>query len=528
MTPPASPPAARRGRSLRSELMLWQLGTLLLVMLALGGGTVLFTERYLRAQFFDIRQSQAEGVLHGSDLPLVLQDVQADEATRDDWLTLWREQAGAALLAGWNERGELSFDALTPELAQAFIGERGQPIFADGEGIKTVGGQPYYWRGETLVAGQHEAGRAVVAFSVPSRTSLLRAILRQHVPLTLGVLTLALLSSWLLWRRLRRTLLDLEPADIAALTVRQGQLLSTVPDAVMLLDEGGAVTVANAPALAALNLAQVPAPLHGVWPELARWQPQEEVRRWPLPLGGRVVLVNVTPLAGGGRLVAFTDREEATRLAEQLTDTRRFVDAVRARAHEYGNRLHIIAGFLQLGQSSEALRVIQEELDAEAGLNQTLSGIAEPRVAALLAGKVARAHELRVALSISPESEVPPLTPVQSDALVTALGNYIENALDVLDEAGEVRVDIGLDPDGLSAEVRDNGPGVPANLNPFTAGQTTKGRGRGHGLAGVAALVQAVGGEVWHERQGRWTVFGVNLPLDSLGVPPTPAPIMEP
>ena len=100
--------------------------------------------------------------------------------------------------------------------------------------------------------------------------------------------------------------------------------------------------------------------------------------------------------------------------------------------------------------------------------------------------------------------------------------------LKVLDEAGEVRVDIGLDPDGLSAEVRDNGPGVPANLNPFTAGQTTKGRGRGHGLAGVAALVQAVGGEVWHERQGGWTVFGVNLPLDSLGVPPTPAPIMEP
>lgn len=495
--------------------MLWQLGTVLLVTLGLGIGTLLFTERYIRGQFLDIRRSQAEGVLHGSDLPLALQDTAADEATRDGWMTAWREQSGAALLAGWAE-GEgpgLSFDALSPELAQAFIGEQGEPLFSDGEGLRTVEGQPYYWRGETLFSGQREAGRAVVAFSVPSRTSLLWAILRAHLPPTLGVLGLALLSSWWLWRRLRRTLLDLEPADIAALTVRQGQLLGTVPDAVMLLDAGGAVTLANAPAAAALDLTRLPAALGDVWPELARWSPHEEVRRWPLPLGGRVVLVNVTPLAGGGRVVAFTDREEATRLAEQLTDTRRFVDAVRARAHEYGNRLHIVAGFLQLGQHTEALRVIQDELDAEAGLNQALSGIAEPRVAALLAGKVARAQELRASLTITPGSEVPPLKPAPSDALVTALGNFIENALEALGDAGEVRVDLGHDPDGLSAEVRDNGPGVPAGLDPFAAGRSTRGSGRGHGLSAAAALVQAVGGEVWHERQGEWTVFGVNLPL---------------
>lgn len=180
----------------------------------------------------------------------------------------------------------------------------------------------------------------------------------------------------------------------------------------------------------------------------------------------------------------FTDREEATRLAEQLTDSRRFVEAVRARAHEYGNRLHIIAGFLQLGQSAEALKVIQDELDAEAGLHQALAGIVEPRVAALLAGKVARAHELQLTLTVSPDSEVPPLPPVQADALVTALGNFIENAFEVLGDAGEVRVDLGLDPDGLSAEVRENGPGVPADLDPLAPGQTSK--GAGHGGPGVS------------------------------------------
>lgn len=505
----------RRGRSLRAELTLWQLGSLLLIIAALGSGTLLFTEYYVRTQFLEIRKAQAESVLYGSDLALGLQDSGADEQTRDEWMNRWREQGGAALLAGWNERGQMAFDALTPELAQAFIGTRGEPLFADGEGFRTVAGQPYYWRGERLVAGQHSAGRAVVAFPVPSRTGLLRAILRRSLPLLLGVLALALLGSFLLWRRLRRTLLDLEPADIAALTVRQGQLLSTVTDGVVLVDEAGRVTVANAPAAAALRLSKLPASLKQVWPELTQLAPDEELRHWPLPQAGRVMLVNLMPLAGGGHLVTFTDREEATRLAEQLTETRRFVDAARARAHEYGNRLHIIAGFLQLGRSAEALKVIQDELDAEAGLHQALAGIAEPRVAALLAGKVARAHELHLTLSVSPESVVPRLPPVQADALVTALGNFIENAFEALGHAGEVRVDIGRDPDGLSAEVRDNGSGVPTGLNPFARGQTSKGAGRGQGLAGVAALARAAGGEVWHERQGEWTVFGLNLPLDA-------------
>lgn len=510
---------ARRGRSLRAELLLWQIGTLLLVILALGIGTVLFTERYVTAQFLEVRQAQAEGVLFGSDLPLALQEGGGDEQTQDEWMTRWREQAGAALLAGWNEAGQMAFDAVTPELAQTFIGNQGQPLFADGEGIRMVAGQPYYWRGETLVAGQHSAGRAVVAFSLPARTSLLRAAAQQSLPMMLIVLLLALLGSWALGQRLRRTLLDLEPADIAALALRQGQVLSTVQDSVIALDAGKQITVANAPAAQALSLTRLPAALGDVWPELARLSAQEGMRRQPLPLAGRVVLVNATPLADGGSLVAFTDREEATRLAEQLTDTRRFVEAVRARAHEYGNRLHTIAGFLQLGQPTEALRVIQDELNAEWQLGQALAGVGEPRVAALLAGKVARAHELHLTLTVSPESEVPPLPPDQSDALVTALGNYIENAFDTLEgrAGGEVRVDIGLDPEGLSAEVRDNGPGIPAGLDPFAPGQTSKGAGRGHGLATTAQLARAVGGEAWHERQGDWTVFGLNLPLVPAG-----------
>lgn len=506
---------SRPGRSLRSQLLVWQIGTLLLVILALGIGTLLFTEQYVTAQFMVIRQQQAQGILSDSDLALLLENTTQDTAIRDEWMSNWRETTGAALMVSWNDKQDMAFDALTPELAQAFISESGEPLKADGEGKVTVQGQPYYWKGETLFSGQRKAGLAVVAFALPRRAEVLWQITRQRLPLMGVVVLLALLSSYLLSRQLKRTLLNLEPSEIAALTLRQEQLLGTVTDGVIVLDAADQVTVANAPAAQTLQISALPVPLREVWLE---WPAQTApLRRAPLALRGRVMLVNVTPLPAGGHLVAFTGRQEAAQLAEELTDTRRFVDAMRARAHEYGNRLHVIAGFLQLGRPDEALSIIQGELDTEAELGQALAQIEQPRVAALLAGKMARARELHLTLTLDPDSEVPPdLSPDQADALVTALGNYIENAFEVLSAQsnGQIIVDIGLDPDGLSAEVRDNGPGLPPDFDPFAAGQTTKGTGRGQGLAITAGLAHAVGAEVWHQRRGGWTVFGLNLPTD--------------
>ena len=73
----------------------------------------------------------------------------------------------------------------------------------------------------------------MVAFSLPARTSLLRAAAQQSLPMMLIVLLLALLGSWALGQRLRRTLLDLEPADIAALALRLGS--DVPPDALVRL-----------------------------------------------------------------------------------------------------------------------------------------------------------------------------------------------------------------------------------------------------------------------------------------------------
>ena len=62
--------------------------------------------------------------------------------------------------------------------------------------------------------------------------------------------------------------------------------------------------------------------------------------------------------------------------------------------------------------------------------------------------------------------------------------------------------------------IKDNGPGVPADLLPhmFDPFVTTKREGRGLGLALVAKLARDMGGTVQHMRDGEWTRFRVHLP----------------
>ncbi len=52
-----------------------------------------------------------------------------------------------------------------------------------------------------------------------------------------------------------------------------------------------------------------------------------------------------------GAVAMFKDRTEVKKLAEELTGVKAFVQALRVQTHEHKNKLHTIAGLLQLGAS---------------------------------------------------------------------------------------------------------------------------------------------------------------------------------
>ena len=104
------------------------------------------------------------------------------------------------------------------------------------------------------------------------------------------------------------------------------------------------------------------------------------------------------------------------------------------------------------------------------------------------------------------------------EALSDILSNLLVNAIEALGHGGRVGVELTEQNGALHLSIRDDGPGIPADLQKkiFQPFFTTKPHGTGLGLAIVARRVAEMGGEIrWRSpaRGGRGTVFTVLLPL---------------
>jgi two-component system CitB family sensor kinase len=228
-----------------------------------------------------------------------------------------------------------------------------------------------------------------------------------------------------------------------------------------------------------------------------------------------------------GSVITLRDRTEVVGLLGELNGIKNFADALRAQQHEHANRMHVLAGLLELGRYGEAAQYLAEVSATAAGIAETLrDSIGEPTVVALLLAKVAGASERGVQLRIEASGWAGPdsvgvvaATDIDPSMVVTVLGNLIDNAVDAVagrpGGTGEVRVSmhhhVG---DRLVLEVADNGPGVPDAAVVFVDGYSTKqsDQPRGVGLALVQKLVRRFEGEIAVRNEGG-AVFTVSLPV---------------
>lgn len=321
----------------------------------------------------------------------------------------------------------------------------------------------------------------------------------------------------LLARQIKRQLFGFEPPEIARLLEERTAVLQSVREGIIAIDAGERVTVANQEARRILGL-----PADPTGRPVAELVPQgrlAEVLRsgvaqydQEMLLGERVVVANRVPLRLGGQVagvvMSFRDRTELHRLMGELTAVRRYSEALRAQAHEFNNRLHAVAGLLQLGAVEEALDyLLRTQAQHQHLLDLLARAVPDALVGAIILGKFNRAAELHVRLEVDPASRftrAPAL--LGADLLVTVIGNLLDNAMEAVQDLPEPRrwVRLYLDDTGpvVTLTVADGGPGVPPGLREqvFADGYSTKaGPGRGFGLALVRLLVTQAGGQVWFE-----------------------------
>ena len=189
---------------------------------------------------------------------------------------------------------------------------------------------------------------------------------------------------------------------------------------------------------------------------------------------------------------AATVMRTAQLIAEQrrhVTTLQRLVDSLQAQTHEHANRLHAIGGLLWLGDTAEALDLVQELSEAHLADAATFEGnrSGHPLLGLLWVETIlARQRSIKVELVDLDGLDRLPLTSTQA---VTIVGNLLDNAVDAVaempSERRRVAVSISADAEKARIRIRDWGPGLPDRTRSFTFGHSTKQDHSGRSGAGL-------------------------------------------
>ncbi|MBR8741874.1 sensor histidine kinase [Nocardiopsis sp. MG754419] len=414
----------------------------------------------------------------------------------------------------------------------------------DGTQGRTVRAKVPVFSGGGSVSGDDASGEVVGYVSLGILTSSAADDARAAMPVILAVTVLVLAvgvgGSWALSRQLRTKTHGLEPADITALLESREALLHAVREGVLAVDTHDRVVLVNRPARTMLDLPESAEGRHldeldlsaRVRDIVSGADPGDDLI---LLSGDRVLVANRMPVSirgvESGAVVTLRDRTEVDRLAGELDGARTVTRGLRAQTHEFANRVHTVAGMLELGAHEEARAYLA---DLAATHTRTSSGVAEhvrdPALAALTLAKSAQASERGVDLRLSPMTSVPDRLrgELRSEALLI-LGNLVDNALDAVTQGGWVELlvrlhraaDTDLPHDLLEIRVTDSGHGVADDVAEeiFRYGFTTKasrdGGTRGLGLALVKQVCESRGGSIEMEAPDaeEGAVFTACLPV---------------
>ncbi|MBZ0334048.1 sensor histidine kinase [Marinobacter sp. AL4B] len=332
------------------------------------------------------------------------------------------------------------------------------------------------------------------------------------------MLLVSILIAVVIAGRFKREIFGLEPEEIARLFEERNATLQSVREGIIAVNRDGIITTGNRAALETLGFdtgtSLVGRPIHEVLPDsdllsvLKTGTPDFDREVW---LRNRQMVVNRLPVRQGdeaiGVVASFRLRDELDHVSQQLTRIQQYADTLRSQTHEYSNKLHTIAGLIQIGANDDALSLIgRETSDHQSLIHLLLEAVPDPIIAGCLLGKYNRAREMGLHLNIEPDSQmsdIPDALP--RDQLVSVLGNLIDNALEATRQhAGEggcvtlSMTDLGHE---LIFEVDDQGVGIGDNEREriFEKGVTSKhdtGKQHGYGLYLVRQFLDRWGGSI--------------------------------
>lgn len=371
-----------------------------------------------------------------------------------------------------------------------------------------------------IVNDQHEqVGVVIAGYILPTFLEVLLS-LKKEIFFTAGLsLLFGGWGAWLLASHIKKQMFELEPHEIAGLLVERTETFNAMHEGVIAIDTKENITIFNNKAKAMMGITGdvIGRSIHEVIPDTKLpeiLQLDQPIYNKELQVRNLNILSNRIPIKANdktvGAVAIFQDQTEVKKLAEELTGVKAFVSALRVQNHEYMNKLHTIAGLIQLGKKEKALEYVFQISEEQEELTLFLNkNIKDDNISGLLLSKVSRGKELGVTLTIDRHSRLDSFPPsLDHHDFVIIIGNLIENAFDsfnsIIQRKKDVYLSIEQDESILSILVEDNGCGMSEEQldHIFENGFSTKAKeNRGIGLYLVKQIVEKGNGEIQVDTQ---------------------------
>lgn len=338
-------------------------------------------------------------------------------------------------------------------------------------------------------------------------------------------LLMTIIMTFFLSRKIKNSLLGYEPKEISRLFLEKEAILNSVKEAIIATNKKGMITLSNEVAKNYFGIDKhtriAPLALHTFLFTC------KEMRDATIEIEGVDYICNLSAIVQEGSTLGMVascrKKEEIDAVVWELTRVKHYSERLREKKHEFSNLLHLISGYIQVGEHDKAIALISENhLPDEKIIEHVQSLIFDPVVASIFIGKYYFAFDKGIKIILDDNSSIMhTIDQSISKHLLTILGNVINNAIDASMTSNHKEVtlfatDIGHD---IIFEVEDTGTGIDDAMvdRIFEKGFSTKGAlHSGYGLFFVKSTLEQLGGFVSIGKGNYGTIITIHIPKGTL------------
>ena len=360
-----------------------------------------------------------------------------------------------------------------------------------------------------VMVGKYEKDIAIITSQTKVTYSLLFIL----------CISLSIIGAKILADKTKKSILNMEPLEIAALYREKNIIIDSVNDGIISLNKNKEVVEINKSCYKLFDGFKVEDILEKINVYIDN---REEVEMKEFVIKGKKIFITIKNIKLGDNclrtIITLVDKNPINKIAKEITGVDEIIKNLRANVHEFKNSLYVILGLLEINAYDDAKKYILKTQKLQENSISKFASIEDKYVRGLLISRESVAKERKIDFVLTQESFLEENHGIiDSNDIVTILGNLIENAFEACSLCGDIkkRVEVSLyeDESVIEIQVRDNGRNIDEKIRNtlFLEGISSKGDGRGTGLYLVKNRVEIYNGSIDIEEFDDEKIFVITI-----------------